>query len=952
MKLLKWNSSFVAVINISITYFLKHNCKYYISILFFLVAISLKAGQNPSDSLKALLSSSGNDSTKVKLLHQLYLTNDSLNIAIQALELSQQINYKEGIALSLLDIGRWYYFDGKEDIALNYLRKSLKHAEELNAKNILKSIYRYIGFIYRPHEPIKAKEYYTKSLNMALETGDDLSVSYALSAIGNIYEGIAEKNEALNKTALKYYLNSLSIREKHGSYSEIASSLNETSRMYDALGQYSKSLELRLRGLSVAEKNNDKENLVYLGNLLGNDYSNRLKDYKTALQFQMKAFEIGKDFNNKNELMYDVTKSIAFCYSYLNEHKLATDFFKKSITYYELMKEKEKKYDYNLALVKDEIEKELEKQKLLLKDADILKEKAEAEKQTTKVNALFVIFCLLLIFAVVVYKGYKHKLKSNIELDARNREIEIAYRTLEVSEGKLKQITETINDVFYLYNIIEKKYEYISPNCELVLGLKQRYFYEGKNTKLIVLEEDLQLVKDANVKIDSGIPYDIEYRIIANGEMKWIAEKSSPIRDKEGNLIKNSGICRDITKRKYIEEKLRIKSIDLENAYESLAISENNFKEIAKTIVNVFYLYNIIEKKIEYISPNSFSILGVDSRLLYSGLSLKSIVIPDDVSVVANAEIMMEAGIAFDIEYRIQIKGEERWIAEKSTPIFDNSGKLIKNSGIYQDITKKKHSEAIIRKKNKDITDSIHYARTIQNAILVPESKMATRLKEVFVLSKPKEIVSGDFHFYKETKNGLYLAVADSTGHGVPAGFMSMIGLSFLNEIIDINPRINPALVLNQLRDMIIKALNQNTVVSESREGMDIALLYFDKGMKEVEYAGAFNSLYLVRDNELIEYKADLFPIGLNFGRDLVSFSTNKIKIQSGDSLYIFSDGYFSQFGGPKNKKYSRKLFQSLLLSINEKSMQEQYNALDSNFEEWKGKNEQVDDVCVIGVKI
>ena len=926
----------------------------YIKYLFLLLllACQVQAQASNVDSLRKAINFSKNDSVKVDLLHQLYLKEDSVEIAIKALELSQQIDYKKGMAQSFLDLGRSYYFAGKEDISLNYLRKSLKIAEEINAKPVLKNAYRYIGFIYRPHEPLKAKEYYVKSLNMAMETGDEIAASYALSAIGNIYEGIAGKSEALMQTALKYYLKSLSIREKSGSYSEIAASLNESSRMYVALNLFDKAAELRQKGFEIAEKNNDVENQVYFCNLIGNDFYGRLKDYEQGLKYQLRAYELGKSLINKEELMCDIAKSVAFCYSSLKNYHLSVDYFIESLKYTEEIKEKERNHDYNLALVKDEIEKELEKQKLLLKDAELQKEKAEAKNLTIIRNALIFVFIIVLVFALIVYRGYKQKLQSNIELDARNREIEIAYRTLEVSEMKLKQITETINDVFYLYNIIEKRYEYISPNCEVVLGLKPRYFYEGKSAKVIVFDEDLQMVKDANLKIDAGIAYDIEYRIVSNNEIRWIAEKSSPIFDLNGNLIKNSGICRDITKRKITEENLRQKSLDLEMAYESLAVSESNFKEIASTIVNVFYLYNIIEKKYEYVSPNCKEILGIPLQSLYDGISMKTIVVPEDMEIVINANVMIDAGIAYDIEYRIMVDGEERWIAEKSNPVYNSEGKLIKNSGICQDVTRRKINEAIFLKKNKDITDSIEYASTIQKAILVPESRITESFKEFFVITKPKEIVSGDFYFFKETKNGIYLAVADCTGHGVPAGFMSMIGQAFLNEIIDVNPMISPDLLLDQLRDMIITTLNQNLADSESREGMDISVLHFNKKLNSVDFAGAFNSLYLIRNSELIEYKADLFPVGLNFGRELTPFTNNKIALHKGDCLYISSDGYVSQFGGPKNKKYSRKLFQNFLVSIFDKPMKEQGVFLDKNFVDWIGKNEQVDDVCIIGVRV
>ncbi len=764
------------------------------------------------DSLKSILNSSVHDTVKVFAYSQLYSLTDSLHYAERGLTLSQKNNFTNGISLSLLHIGRWYYFAGKEDLALNYLIRAVKIAEDRNDKKILISGYRYIGFIYRPHEPYKALEYYEKSLKLSEETKNEMEASFALSAIGNVYEGIYDTSKVNIKKALDYYLRSLAIREKRGSPSEIASSLNETSRMYDALGMYEKALALRVRGLEIAEKNGDNENIVYICNLLGNDYSNRFHDYKNGLKYQLKAFEAGKNLKNNFILLYDVSKSIAVCYRELGDVKKSNDYFLLSAMFNDSVRTNAKRYDYNLSDIKQGLEKEIEKQKLKVKDAEISKGIAEAKNLTFLRNSFFVGFCFLLVFAILIYYAYRQKQKTNLELGKRNREIEIAYKSLALSEGNFKQITETINDVFYLYNIVEKKYEYINPNCELVFGLTPEYFYQGKSMKIVVHEDDKALVVDANVKIDSGIPYDIEYLILVNGRLKLIAEKSSPIFDGDGKLIRNSGVCSDITRRKTAEE--------------------------------------------------------------------------------------------------------------------------------------------ILRKKNKDIADSIEYGSKIQNAVLVPKEKIAEKLKDFFILLKPKETVSGDFYFYTKTKNGVIIAACDCTGHGVSAGFMSMIGIAFLHEIVNARGITTPSEILNQLRKMIIESLNQSVDVPEANDGIDMAMLHIDFVNHVAEYAGAFNSLYFIRNGELMEIKADLFPVGISFAENQEEFKNNKIELQKGDSIYIGTDGYTDQFGGPDGKKFMKRSLQETLLSFQEKNMIQQEKLLDEKFLSWKGVLDQIDDVLVIGIRI
>ena len=380
-------------------------------------------------------------------------------------------------------------------------------------------------------------------------------------------------------------------------------------------------------------------------------------------------------------------------------------------------------------------------------------------------------------------------------------------------------------------------------------------------------------------------------------------------------------------------------------------MSERKFKLITETITDVFYLYNIVEKKYEYISPNCLSILGLSQQFFYEGRSSKIVVHKDDLALVVDANVKIDSGVAYDIEYRILIDGQIKWIAEKSSPIYDENGKLVKNSGICRDITRKKSNEEKIRKKNKDITDSLLYAKAIQDAILVPKEEMMKKLRDFFILYKPKEIVSGDFYFYKETDKGLYVAVADCTGHGVPAGFMSMLGNAFLNEIINEQSSISPAKILDQLREHIINSLHQKMDV-ESKDGMDVAMLYFDHDQSTVQYAGAFNPLYIIRNGELKEMKADLFPVGINFANSKPPFTNHKLQLHKGDSLYIFSDGYYDQFGGPNGRKFLKKQMQHLFLSIQDKNMKEQEQILHQTFVSWKGSLEQVDDVLVLGIRI
>ncbi|MBI3501028.1 MAG: PAS domain S-box protein [Bacteroidetes bacterium] len=254
----------------------------------------------------------------------------------------------------------------------------------------------------------------------------------------------------------------------------------------------------------------------------------------------------------------------------------------------------------------------------------------------------------------------------------------------------------------------------------------------------------------------------------------------------------------------------------------------------------------------------------------------------------------------------------------------------------------------IIEQKNKDITDSINYAQRIQQAILSDVDEIKKNLPQSFILFKPKDIVSGDFYWFTHRDSTTFIAAVDCTGHGVPGGFMSMIGNSFLNEVVNEKDILQPNLILNELREKIIRALRQKGEVMENKDGMDISLCAI-KG-NELLFSGANNPLWIIRNNKLQEIPADKQPIGSH--PNPKPFTLNKISLEKGDSIYLFSDGYADQFGGPKRKKFMYRQLEELLLSIHEKEMNEQKKILDSTIESWKGNLDQIDDILVIGIRI
>ena len=255
-----------------------------------------------------------------------------------------------------------------------------------------------------------------------------------------------------------------------------------------------------------------------------------------------------------------------------------------------------------------------------------------------------------------------------------------------------------------------------------------------------------------------------------------------------------------------------------------------------------------------------------------------------------------------------------------------------------------------IQKQNEEITKSIEYAKRIQTAVMPSKEMVESMLPEHFILFRPRDIVSGDFYWMDKKDGKIILVAADCTGHGVPGAFMSMLGVSFLNEIVAGTKGTQANLILNKLRDLIKSTLSQTGKEGESKDGMDIALCVIDFESKKIEFAGAYNPLYLVRNGELIETKADKMPVGIHL-IEKDSFTNNVIDFTKGDTIYIFSDGYVSQFGGDDGRKYMAKPFKQLLTKIADKPMSKQQQLLEEEIETWMGYHPQVDDVLVIGVR-
>lgn len=262
------------------------------------------------------------------------------------------------------------------------------------------------------------------------------------------------------------------------------------------------------------------------------------------------------------------------------------------------------------------------------------------------------------------------------------------------------------------------------------------------------------------------------------------------------------------------------------------------------------------------------------------------------------------------------------------------------------------NQKLLVEEKQQEIIDSINYAKRIQSAILPTETEIENQFRESFVLFLPKDIVSGDFYWMAKTKEFTFIAAVDCTGHGVPGGFMSMLGNSLLNEIVLEKQITDPGEILDLLRLKIIGALKQKGEAGENKDGMDMALCRFSNDFTRVVFSCANNPLWICRGDKMMEFRPDKQPVGISGSEKILQFTTQEERLLQGDCVYLFTDGYADQFGGEKGKKFKYKPLKELLISNRGLEMKAQKEVVTKAFADWKGSLEQVDDVLLIGIKI
>jgi PAS domain S-box-containing protein len=561
--------------------------------------------------------------------------------------------------------------------------------------------------------------------------------------------------------------------------------------------------------------------------------------------------------------------------------------------------------------------------------------------------------------ALYTYIRFRNSIRSRQQLEqkVKERTLEILQKSREIEEQKeelaiskaqsdelLRQFEDTLENLEDVYFKTDRTFNYkqVSPSIlkhlnidslDKVIGrplIEHWEFWPGEDKKLFK-----KIIKNKSIK---GLL--IKYKA-TGGSLKYGKINARAIF-KDGKFEAIEGYVRDVTSD--IEYNKQI--VDL-NIQQELLI--NNIPSA------IYYK----DTDLKYIQVNNYfaNLIGkeVVDIIGYSDSDLVDSKTREEFEELNKQVIETKKPLYNYIRETRSNEGDMLWISTTMVPIIGQENKAEGVIGVIQDITERieyenklKESKETLEQIHNDLSDNINYAKSIQEALFTSDNIIDSFLNDYFIMFQPRDNVSGDFYYVNKFEDSIIIAAADCTGHGVSGAFLTVLGITFLHDIVSRNDINDPGSVLDQLREKVKETYK--TFGSNRNDGLDIALCVLNTKTKELSYSGAYNPLWIVRENKLIEYKATRNPIGVYVNEK--EFEVHNIQLIEGDSFYIFSDGYADQFGGENGKKFKYDPLKKLIIKNSSLPMKKQKDRLVENFNQWKGKNDQVDDVTFIGVKV
>lgn len=522
--------------------------------------------------------------------------------------------------------------------------------------------------------------------------------------------------------------------------------------------------------------------------------------------------------------------------------------------------------------------------------------------------------------------------KKNADLNAQNEKIENAQK-------RLNSLLENASEIISIYDE-NRVLTYISPSVVNIYGYTGDEMIAGKDLDRLTAK-GIKEFAEAFTKLldDPSTPQTIQYTYMRKDGQKIFIESIGR------NLLSDPAIkgiiinSQDITERKRAEKEERMKS-------KMQSLSENSLDMITRVgTTGIFFYANPVVKKYTDIEP---------SALINKNLNEVDFHPQIKVSLNEAIQIVKETHEKHDTEVTFPTNFGDRIMQVNAIPEFSDDNKELETILLVaHDITEQKMAEMEIQEKNKSITESINYAKRIQNSILPNTKFIQEYLPNSFILYRPREVVSGDFPWFFKKGDDLFIAAVDCTGHGVPGALLSFIGYFTLNNVVDHYDNINAGQILDKVHEGVRTTLKQDRIDSEARDGMDMALCKINLKKNILEFAGAHRPLYLTRGKELIQYKGSHKAIGgIPLGKKQEEdFENHLINLEAGDRVFFFSDGFPDQVGGDSGRKYQTNRMREVLLNNTEATIFEHEKILNDDLEAYRGNYKQVDDILLIGIE-
>ncbi len=522
------------------------------------------------------------------------------------------------------------------------------------------------------------------------------------------------------------------------------------------------------------------------------------------------------------------------------------------------------------------------------------------------------------------------------ELKRTNQALEQQIEQVNHAQKRMEVLLENASEIITIYDS-SRTIRFVSPSLKRILGYSPEEMIglnDIVNVHPLGVESVNRMFEDLVQHPDRSVTIQFSYNC-QNGERVWLeATGTNRLTDPAINgIVVNS---RDITERRKAEKESRMRG-------QMQALSENSPDLITRFNKEgqVFYINPIIEaysgQQKEAFFQKQLDELTLEPTVVQNWKNILQTVLTSQEKVSAEMDFPSAAG--------------NRVMQVNAIPEYNDQSLVESVLFVSHDITERKTAELEIQSKNRKITESINYAKRIQVAILPDNEIIRQVFPDAFILYKPRDVVSGDFPWFMQKGDDLYIAAVDCTGHGVPGALISLIGYFLLNNIVGSKEGLTPGEILDQLDYGVTHTLRQDNSDNSTRDGMDIALCKINLKENTLCYAGAHRPLYFMQNGELLEIKGDKFPIGGGQYKGRTNFTTTRIDISKGDAAYFCSDGFPDQFGGSENRKFSPKRIRDIITGNHHKNMDQIHVVFDTEFEAWRGDTKQTDDVLMIGIK-